>query len=86
MDFAREESRVSVAADTDFGELLALGRYALPSVVLFRREQRRPNEQAQTLLENLDQFHDALESGAIVVIEAQRIRVRLLPIADPEPT
>ena len=80
--FAREESRVIVAADTDFGELLALGQGTLPSVVLFRREQRRPHEQAQTLLDNLDQFQNALESGAIVVIEAQRIRVRLLPIAD----
>ena len=79
---AREELRVIVAADTDFGELLALGQDALPSVVLFRREQRRPHEQAQTLLDNLDQFRDALESGAIVVIESQRIRVRLLPIAD----
>ena len=86
MDFAREESRVIVAADTDFGELLALGQHVLPSVVLFRREQRRPHEQAQVLLENLEQFQDDLESGAVVVIEAQRIRVRLLPIANPEPT
>ena len=80
LEFARLEKRVIVAADTDFGELIALGNHSLPSVVLFRREQRRPADQAIALLDNLEQFSEALDSGAIVVIEAKRIRIRLLPI------
>ena len=84
LSFARAEARVIVAADTDFGELLALGEHELPSVVLFRRQQHRPHEQAQSLLGNLNQFDEALAAGAIVVIEAHRIRVRLLPLAKPD--
>ncbi len=81
MSRAQIEARVLVSADTDFGELLALGRHALPSLVLFRRERRSPAEQARVLLENFDQIDQALADGAIVVFEAHRIRVRALPIA-----
>ncbi len=51
---ARTEGRVLISADTDFGELLARGGDALPSLVLFRRENRQPAEQARVLLENLE--------------------------------
>jgi predicted nuclease of predicted toxin-antitoxin system len=48
---AREEGRVLVSADTDFGELLAKQGLALPSLVLLRQGNRRPEHQAATLLE-----------------------------------
>jgi uncharacterized protein (DUF433 family) len=41
---------------------------------------RRPEAQATLLLAYLDRLVDALEEGAIVVIEQTRIRVRRLPI------
>ena len=47
----------------------------------FRGEgSRRPDALARTLLANLPQLADSLESGCIVTFEPARVRVRLLPI------
>lgn len=80
MDFALKEDRVIVSADTDFGTLLALRDLSKPSFVLFRRSDKRPVSLLIQLLANFGQFEDALNTGAVVVIEDKRIRIRLLPI------
>ncbi|TVR35615.1 MAG: hypothetical protein EA388_06615 [Nitriliruptor sp.] len=83
LEHAARDGRVVVAADTDFGELLAMRRTTEPSVVLFHRQTgRRPREQAALLLANLPAVETDLRDGAIVVVEEQRVRVRALPIAE----
>lgn len=78
---ARDDDRVLLTLDTDFGALLAHSGAALPSVVLFRGDvTRRPAGQAQLLLANLDQIEPALLQGALVVIGDGRLRVRTLPM------
>ena len=77
---AREEQRVLVSADTDFGELLAKQDLALPSLVLFRQGNRGPEHQATTLLGNLAEVAEDLEAGAIVVFTNEIIRIRRLPV------
>jgi hypothetical protein len=50
-------------------------------VILFRCETgRRPAEQLQLLLANLDQFAEALDAGCLVVLTDRLIRVRQLPL------
>ena len=78
---AAEQDRVVVTADADFGTLLALRREVRPSVVFVRGvTPRTPNRLAPLLLSALSAASEALASGAIVVVEDARIRVRRLPI------
>ncbi len=86
MATALDQDRVLVTADTDFGALLALSGAPGPSVILFRREGRRPADQAALLIANIDAFRAPSEAHFIAVIGADRIRIRPLPIAGGGPS
>lgn len=80
---AAQENRILISGDTDFATILALRREKRPSVILFRRQtHRRPEQQLSILLLNLSVLQADLESGAIVVFDQDRIRVRSLPITE----
>lgn len=81
MAAAREDDRTVVSADTDFGEMLAIGRHPGPSVILLRRAPHHPDEQVGLLLAALGGVEADLDAGAVVVLSRGRARVRRLPIA-----
>lgn len=81
LDHAAADDRTIIAADTDFGELLARRAAARPSLILLRRRtRRRPTDTTVLVLTHLPDVERDLLTGAVVVIEEGRIRVRQLPI------
>jgi len=81
---AAAQDRIIVSADADFANLLALREDRTPSLILFRRAPNWPAAQPDLLLANLPAIANALESGAVVVIERARIRIRRLPFGATE--
>ena len=80
IDKARADSRVLLTFDLDFGEILALGVVDHPSVVIFRLTNERADAVNRRLEVVLAEQAEALNSGALVLVEDARYRVRRLPI------
>lgn len=81
IEVARNEGRVLVSADTDFGAILAIFAATTPSYLLMRRAgNRRPEEQARLILDNREAVTADLEAGAIVVLGEATLRIHRLPI------
>jgi predicted nuclease of predicted toxin-antitoxin system len=79
-DRARVESRIVLTFDLDFGEVLALGILDRPSVIIFRLADERPESVNAHLGPVLAERVVELESGALILVEDGRYRVRKLPI------
>ena len=77
---ARDEERILLTLDLDFGYLMAVSGAVLPSVILFRLG----NETAEVVMQRLEDVLACcaadLLSGALVTVGEDTIRVRQLPI------
>jgi predicted nuclease of predicted toxin-antitoxin system len=69
-----------LTSNLDFGDLLAASREVLPSVIIFRLQNMRPENIQKHLEILLDQYREELERGAIFSINERRIRVHILPV------
>jgi predicted nuclease of predicted toxin-antitoxin system len=77
---ARADNRILLTFDLDFGAILALGVLDRPSAVIFRLANERADSVNRRLEAVLSEQAKALESGALILIEDARYRIRLLPI------
>jgi len=77
---AKNEDRIVLTFDLDFGELLAFSGDSLPSVIIFRLETASPDYVMSKLKPVLNQCQKDLEEGAIIIVKDNRYRVRNLPI------
>jgi predicted nuclease of predicted toxin-antitoxin system len=74
------EHRVVLTFDLDFGEIVAASEGRVVSVVLFRLHNTRTGHVIRRFQAVLEQSSAELQSGAIIVVEDGRHRVRRLPI------
>jgi predicted nuclease of predicted toxin-antitoxin system len=77
---AVDERRVLVTFDLDFARLIALQRVAWPSVILLRLTQFTTDQVNLRLEDVVHRYATELESGAIVVLDDDRVRIRALPL------
>ena len=79
---AINEDRVVITFDLDFAEIAALTEGKKASVILFRLRNTRAPHVIERLSTVLEGSSEALEKGAVVVVEESRHRVRFLPIGE----
>jgi predicted nuclease of predicted toxin-antitoxin system len=78
------ENRVILTFDLDFGEIAALTAGRKASIVVFRLHNTRTPHVIERLGTVLAASTTALESGAVIVVEETRHRVRHLPLGENE--
>lgn len=76
---AVSEGRVVLTFDLDFAEIVALCRGRRTGVVLFRLHNTRTSHVKERLAAVLADAAEALQKGAIVVVEESRYRIRFFP-------
>ena len=74
------EKRILLTMDLGFGALLAMSRGQFPSTVIFRLSNETSESINGRLSEVLELFGADLESGAIISVSDETVRVRQLPL------
>lgn len=80
MAFARAENYVVLTYDLDFSAILAATQGEKPSVVQIRAADVSPDEIGPLVIDALRQMESELDLGALLTIDLQRTRLRLLPL------
>jgi predicted nuclease of predicted toxin-antitoxin system len=82
MSYAATNDMVVVTHDLDFGAILAVTHGKKPSVVLIRSYDINPDTLGKQTLAALNVARAELEAGALLIIEPDRQRLRLLPLGN----
>ena len=81
MAWAVSDGRVIITHNLDLTTLLALTGANGPSVVQLQTQDILPDTASDLLLRVLREFTEQLNAGAIVTVEEDRRRVRILPLS-----
>ncbi len=80
MQYARDNGYIVFTHDLDFGAMLAATGASSPSVIQIRVQDVSPQSLAPRFFKVIDQFKPQLTQGALVIIDARKNRVRILPL------
>lgn len=78
--WASQNGFIIFTHDLDFGALLAASQATSPSVFQIRTDDISPDALAPRAIALLHRFEPQLVSGALVVVDELRERVRILPL------
>jgi len=79
MAYARDNDYIVLTRDLDFGTILAETRGKKPSVIQIRAKDARPDVLQSLLIQTVKDRGFELEEGAIVTVDAHKIRLSILP-------
>ena len=80
MSYAAANDYVVFTHDLDFGAILAANQGEKPSVVQIRADDVCPEVIGAKVVQALWQMADELRAGALLTIDTDRTRLRLLPM------
>ena len=80
MAYARANNFVVLMHDLDFGTILAATHGEKPSVVQIRAEDVSPDAIGKQIIIALRQMAAELEEGALLTVDPNRTRLRVLPL------
>ena len=79
-NWASKNGYIVFTHDLDFGALLAATHAVSPSVFQIRTDDVSPDTLAPRAIDLLHRFTPQLTSGALVVVDEMRERIRILPL------
>lgn len=89
LSWALAEGAIVLTQDLDFGAILAATNADSPSVVLLRTQDLMPESIAVQLIDSIRQNEEYLLSGALLILDTGKFRVRILPLRkrpdEPDP-
>lgn len=80
MEWARSNGYIVFTHDLDFGAILAVTQASGPSVIQIRAENVLPEDAGDVVIAAIRRFRETLEQGALISVDPQRARARILPI------
>jgi predicted nuclease of predicted toxin-antitoxin system len=78
-DYAAANGLTIFSKDLDFGYLLSKQKTTHPSLILVRAFDTRPEMPGPSLIAAIQMFKAEIETGALVTIQEDKHRVRMLP-------
>jgi predicted nuclease of predicted toxin-antitoxin system len=82
MAYAKANNYAVLTYDLDFSAILAINRYQKPSVVQIRTGDISPAVTARLVLNALSVAAAEIEKGALITIDLNKTRMRILPLVE----
>jgi len=80
MEWARKNDHIVFTHDLDFGTALALTSAEKPSVIQVRTQNVTVSYLSKMLIPTLNNYSALLEKGALIVVDDDKMRIRILPL------
>ncbi|HCN84751.1 MAG TPA: hypothetical protein DIT07_14205 [Sphingobacteriaceae bacterium] len=80
MDWARKHDHIVFTHDLDFGSALALTKSEKPSVLQVRAQNVTISHLSKMIISTLNDQADMLEKGALIIVDENKKRIRILPL------
>lgn len=79
LQLAKEEKRIFITNDTDFGDLIFLQKKLNVGTILFRVKGQKSQEKIKLMKELLMAYRDKLLNHYVVIT---KVKIRIIPLGD----